>query len=120
MSNIASLAPAAASPSWSPAPPLTEAALCRWFGAAAPGDTITYFRGTLARSLCPQLGLLDKAERVALAHLANRAWMLCEQGLAHLVQRRRGVEDFEYLLIARRRPRRSGASLLPQILAEAA
>jgi len=120
MSNIASLAPAAASPSWSPAPPLTEAALCRWLGAAAPGDTITYFRGTLARSLCPQLGLLDKAERMALAHLANRAWMLCEQGLAHLVQRRRGVEDFEYLLIARRRPRRSDASLLQQILAEAA
>jgi hypothetical protein len=120
MSNIASRTPAAASPPWSSAPPLTEAALCRWLGAAAPGDAITYFRGTLARSLCPQLGLLEPAERMALARLAGRAWMLCEQGLAHLVQRRRGEEDFEYLLIARRRPRRVVASLLPQILAEAA
>ncbi|MFL1463971.1 hypothetical protein ACI6QG_17300 [Roseococcus sp. DSY-14] len=103
-----------------PAVPLTEAALCRWLGAAAPGDAITYFRGTLARSICPQLGLLDPAERVALARLAGRAWMLCEQGLAHLVQRRRGEEDFEYLIIARRRPRRAASAILPMLLAEAA
>ncbi|WP_135468538.1 hypothetical protein [Crenalkalicoccus roseus] len=120
MNSIASPAPAAASPAWSPAPPLTEAALCRWLGAAAPGDAIVYFRGALARSLCPQLGLLSPADRLALARLAGRAWALCDQGLAHLVQRRRGVEDFEYLMIARRRPRRAGAPLLPQILAEAA
>ena len=55
-----------------------------------------------------------------LARLAGRAWMLCEQGLAHLVQRRRGEEDFEYLLIARRRPRRAASAILPMLLAEAA
>lgn len=102
------------------APSLTEMALCRWLGAAAPGDSIVYFRGALSRSLCPQLGLHSQEERVALARLATRAWKLAEDGLAHLVQRRHGFEDAEYLLIARRRPRRSVPSLLPQILAEAA
>jgi len=100
--------------------PLTEAALCRWLGTAAPGDAITYFRGALARSLCPQLALISQEERVNLARLATRAWKLAEDGLADLVQRRRGFEDFEYLLVARRRPRRVSPSLLPQILAEAA
>lgn len=112
MDSLASLPP--------PAAPLTEAALCRWLGAAAPGDAITYFRGALARSLCPQLDLLDANQRVALARLAQRAWTLAEAGLAHLVQRRYGFEDFEYLLIARPRPRRAVTNLLPRILAAAA
>jgi hypothetical protein len=103
-----------------PAAPLTEAALCRWLGAAAPGDAITYYRGTLARSLCPQLGLLDAAERVRLAKLAARAWRLAEAGLACLVQRRLGFEDYEYLLVARRRARRNAPSVLPLLLRDAA
>lgn len=103
-----------------PAARLTEAALCRWLGAAAPGDAITYYRGTLARSLCPQLGLLDAAERVSLAKLARRAWKLADDGLAHLVQRRRGFDDFDYLLIVRRRRRSARPSILQSIVAEAA
>jgi hypothetical protein len=103
-----------------PVAPLTESALCRWLGAAAPGDTITYFRGTLARSLCPQLGLLDAAERAALTKLARRAWKLADDGLAHLVQRRRGFDDFEYLLIARRRRRSVRPSILQSIVAASA
>ena len=63
---------------------------------------------------------ISQEERVDLARLATRAWKLAEDGLADLVQRRRGFEDFEYLLVARRRPRRVSPSLLPQILAEAA
>lgn len=102
------------------AAPLSEAALCAWLGAAAPGDAIAYHRGALARQLCPQLACLPAEERVALARLANRAWKLAEAGLAHLLQRRHGFEDFEYLLIARPRPRRAVANLLRRILAEAA
>ena len=112
MNNLTFLRPSAA--------PLTEAALCHWLGTAATGDAITYFRGALARSLCPQLALLEPPQRVIVAKVANRAWKLAEDGLAHLVQRRHGDEDFEYLLIARRRPRRFSHNVLPQILAEAA
>lgn len=100
--------------------PLTEAALCAWLGAAAPGDAIAYHRGALARQVCPQLGCLPAEERVALARVAARAWKLAEAGLAHLVQRRHGFEDFEYILVARRRPRRSASTILPMLLAEAA
>lgn len=99
--------------------PLTEAALCKWLGAAAPGDAITYFRGTLARSLCPQLSPLTPAERARVATLARRAWKLAESGSAHLVQRRHGFEDFSYIVIAPRRPRKVRPSVLPRILAEA-
>ena len=55
-------------------PPLTEASLCTWLGAAAPGDSITYHRGALARQVCPQLQCLPEQERTALQRLAARAW----------------------------------------------
>lgn len=100
--------------------PLTEAALCAWLGTAAPGDTIVYHRGALARDICPQLNLLLPDDRARVACLASRALKLAEAGLVHLVQRRRGFEDFEYLAIARRRPRRLAPALLSLILAEAA
>ena len=112
MNNLTPLPP--------PALPLTEAALCRWIGTAAPGDAITYFRGALARSLSPQLALLEPPERLAVAKIANRAWKLAGDGLAHLVQRRHGYEDFEYLMVARPRLRRAAPNILPLILAEAA
>lgn len=101
-------------------PPLTDTALCAWLGAAAPGDTIVYHRGALARELCPQLKLLEQDERVRLAKLAARAWRLAEAGLACLVQRRLGFEDYEYLLVARHRPRRNAPSLTHLLLRDAA
>lgn len=100
--------------------PLTEVTLCAWLGTAAPGDAIVYHRGALARQLCPQLACLPAEKRIALARLANRAWKLAEAGLAHLVQRRHGYEDYEYILVARYRPRRTRPSVLPSLLAEAA
>jgi hypothetical protein len=36
------------------------------------------------------------------------------------VQRRHGYEDYAYILVARRRPRRDASSILPLLLAEAA
>lgn len=101
-------------------PPLTEASLCTWLGAAAPGDTIIYHRGALARQISPQLQCLPEDERTALQRLAARAWKLAELGLADLVQRRHGYEDYAYILVARRRPRRAASSLLPMMLKEAA
>ncbi len=101
-------------------PPLTEASLCTWLGAAAPGDSITYHRGALARQVCPHLQCLPEDERTALQRLAARAWKLAERGLADLVQRRTVYEDYAYILVARRRPRRYASSILPLLLAEAA
>jgi len=100
--------------------PLTEASLCTWLGAAAPGDRITYHRGALARQVCPQLQCLPEDERTALQRLAARAWKLAELGLADIVQRRHGYEDYAYILVARHRPRRYASSILPLLLAEAA
>ncbi len=100
--------------------PLTEAALCTWLGAAAPGDTITYHRGALARQVCRQLQCLPEAERAALQRLATRAWKLADVGLADIVQRRHGYEDYAYILVARHRPPRVTSSILPLLLAEAA
>jgi len=102
------------------AAPLSEAALCAWLGAAAPGERLAYHRGFLARETSPLTQLLPDAERLALLRLANRAWALAEAGLAHLVQRRHGEEDYSYLIVARRRPRRAQPALLSFHLAEAA
>ncbi|MCC7495867.1 MAG: hypothetical protein IT204_26175 [Fimbriimonadaceae bacterium] len=112
MNTLASLPPRAA--------PFTETALCRWLGHAMPGDTFTYFRGALARSACRFATTLAQDERVELCRLAARARKLADSGLAHLVQRRHGFEDYEYILVARRRPRPAVVNLLPKILAEAA
>ena len=103
-----------------PAATLSEADLCRWLGAAAPGERLAYHRGFLARETSPLTQLLPDAERLALLRLANRAWALAEAGLAHLVQRRHGEEDYSYLIVARPRPHRVAPSILPAILAEAA
>ncbi len=100
--------------------PLTEAALCAWLGAAAPGDRISYHRGFLARQTCKQLACLPEPERIALLGVASRAWKLAEAGLADLVQQRHDFEDYSYILVARRRPRRAAPAVLPILLAEAA
>lgn len=102
------------------ATPLTEAALCAWIGRAAPGDTVIYHRGALARQICPQLHLLAEDERLRLAKLAARARHLADAGLAHLVQRRHGFEDFSYVLIVRPRPRIAAYPIPSRRLAEAA
>lgn len=101
-------------------PPLTDASLCAWLGAAAPGDAITYHRGALARDTCPQLKLLEQDERVRVARLSSRALKLAEAGLLHLLQRRHGFEDFSYVAIARPKRRRNISALHALLLKEAA
>jgi hypothetical protein len=101
-------------------PPLTEAGLCKWIGAAAPGDTLVYHRGFLACDTSAVLQLLPESERVALMRVAGRAWKLADAGLAHLIQRRNGDADYEYQIVARPRPRRTQPQLLAHLLKETA
>ena len=107
-----------------PSPPaqplLSDAALCSWLGAAAPGDRFTYHRGFLARDASAQLQVLPEAERVALQKIAGRAFALFKGGLCDLVQRRHDFEDYSYLIVARRRPRSNRTGVLAAMLAEAA
>ena len=65
-------------------------------------------------------GALALAAAGPALRLAARAWKLAELGLADIVQRRHGYEDYAYILVARRRPRRAASAILPMLLAEAA
>ena len=87
--------------------PPTAAALAAWFAAAAPGDRIVYWRGHLAADLWQPGSYLSDRKRNALADVAGFAWRLYERGLAHLTQRRRGEDEFDYLLEVRPRPHAS-------------
>ena len=98
---------------------VSETDLCRWLGAAAPGDQLVYHRGFLAVDGDPIAGRLSERERAELRRVARRAMLAAESGLADLVQRRNGAGDFTYLLIARARPKPAAGSL-KAILAEAA
>lgn len=91
--------------------PLTEESLCTWLGAAVSGEAVIYHRGMLALDLSEQEKRLPENERVRLARVASRAWRLAEAGLLHLVQRRRGSEDIEYVAVARPKPRRGANAL---------
>lgn len=101
-------------------PHLTEEALCRWLGAAAAGDRLAYHRGFLARDVSAVTQTLPEPDRVVLMRLASRAWKLADAGLAHLLQRRHGEDDYEYLIVARPRPRRADPRVLSRLLMEAA
>jgi|GEM_PF-1451002 len=86
-------------------PMLDEAALCAWFGAAAAGDRIEYWRGYLAIDASPLGSKLEPDDRRQLGRVSARAFRLAEQGKAHLFQRRHGEADYSYLLVVRPRPR---------------
>jgi hypothetical protein len=98
---------------------VSETDLCRWLGAAAPGDQLVYHRGFLAVDRDPIAGRLTERERAELRRVARRAMLAAESGLADLVQRRNGAGDFTYVLIARARPKMAEGSLRA-ILAEQA
>lgn len=86
-------------------PMLDEPALCAWFGAAAAGDRIEYWRGYLAIDANATESNLVPDDRRQLGRVAARALRLAEQGKAHLVQRRHGPGDYSYLLVVRPQPR---------------
>jgi hypothetical protein len=99
---------------------MTEAELCGWLGAAAPGDVVEYHRGFLAIDVSPNARHLIERERKELVRLARRALWAAEEGWAHLVQRRHGPGDHSYLLIARPRPKTDRRPALALLAPEAA
>ena len=98
---------------------LTEATLCAWTCAAAPGDHLVYHRWFLSWDLAPELSVLSKPQRAALSRLASRARQLSEQGLIHLVQRREGMGDYTYLIVMRPRLRAPCTGVLQRVLSGA-
>lgn len=100
--------------------PISEAEVLTWLLKAAAGDRLTYWQGHLARDACALAQRLPEDARRRLAGTARLAWKLAADERVHLVQQRIGPEACAYLMVARRRPRRSATSLSLQILAEAA
>lgn len=90
---------------------MTESDLCRWLGAAAPGDQLVYHQGFLAADLEPTSDRLTPREKERLRRVARRAMLAAEAGLVHLLQRRLGPGDYSYFLVARPRPSAKSASL---------
>ena len=84
---------------------LTEVDLCTWLGAAQPGEKLVYYRGFLAVDCNRISSPRPPKDRAELARVARRARIAEDMGLASLVQRRHGPDDWEYIIIARRRPR---------------
>ncbi|MBF0093036.1 MAG: hypothetical protein HQL34_00670 [Alphaproteobacteria bacterium] len=83
----------------------TEEMLSTWIGNAFPGDALEYHRGFLALDGSPVLSRLAERDRHQLNRIANCALAAAANGLADLLQRRNGPDDFSYLIIARRRLR---------------
>ena len=104
----------------SPRSGITETELCAWLGQAAPGDSLVYHRGFLTVDCALTAGRLPERERGELLRVARRAVSAAERGLAHLVQRRNGPDDFTYLMIARPRPKSARGSILAILAMEAA
>lgn len=94
---------------------LSEIDLCGWLGQAAPGETLEYYRGYLVIDAIPHGGRLPEQDRAELRRVARRALWASDRGIADLVQRRHGPDDYSYLVIARPRP--SDSQSLSELLA---
>jgi hypothetical protein len=81
---------------------LQESDLCAWLGAAQPGEMLVYHRGFLAVDCSLATSNLAKPERSRLALVARRAALAQERGLACLLQRRHGPDNYSYLIVRRR------------------
>jgi hypothetical protein len=82
---------------------LTEIELSAWLGQASPGNALVYHRGFLTMDRSRVGGQLREQDATELSRVADRAWLAAELGLADLVQRRNGPNEFTYLIVARRR-----------------
>jgi DNA-directed RNA polymerase specialized sigma24 family protein len=82
---------------------LSEIDLCGWLGQAEPGDMLDYYRGFLVVDAIPHGSRLPERDRAELGRIARRALWASERGLAHLIQRRHGPDDYSYIIVARPR-----------------
>jgi hypothetical protein len=96
-------------------PAITEIELCAWLAQADPDDVLEYYRGFLLVDASQHSGRLPEQDRAELMRVARRALWAANRGLAHLVQRRCGPDNFSYLVIARPRP--SDSQSLSELLA---
>ena len=100
------MAPASATATAAPSLILDQAVFTALLKTARPGSPIEYHRGHLCVDRQPKPDAPDNEARLELHRLASAAMRAAGQGLVHLVQRRRGPEDFSYLAIkAGRTPR---------------
>ena len=76
---------------------------CQWLADAAPGSSLTYFRGHLAFDRMPSTSPFPEPERKRLVAVANRALQMAEDGRVHLVQRRHGPQHYSYIAVKARR-----------------
>ena len=88
--------------------PLNETVLVQWLCAAAPGDQLAYHRGFLAIDTSMVASRLPVARREQLVRVAARVQDAVARGLARVLQRRNGENDFTYLLVACARPQTAG------------
>ena len=83
---------------------ISEIDLCAWLGQAEPGQKLVYFRGFLLVDAIPHGSRLPEPDRAELRRVARRALWAADRGIADLVQRRHGPDDYSYVMIARPRP----------------
>ena len=98
--------------------PVDETGLCAWFGQAATGEWLIYYRGFLARDRSPAASLLHRRDQAELSRVARRALALADAGLASLAQRRLGTDDYEYQIIVGPRVPVRGDALVRVLAAE--
>ena len=96
--------------------PTDEIAFCAWVAQAEPGETLVYHRGFLAVDATGVVSKLLSDQQRALRLVAAAALRAAEQDLVHLVQARIGPDQFAYIAVARRKPRKAGASLSVRLL----
>ena len=85
---------------------LDEVVLCDRVFEAEPGERIEYHRGFLGLDRSPLGRHADRQTRSTISRTADRAAVMAEKGLVHLVQKRLGPECFSYFAVVRRRQRR--------------
>jgi hypothetical protein len=93
-----------------------EIAFCAWVAQAEPGQTLVYHRGFLAVDATGVVSKLLSDQQRALRLVAAAALRAAEQDLVHLVQARIGPDQFAYIAVARRKPRKASASLSVRLL----
>jgi len=93
-----------------------EIAFCAWVAQAEPGETLVYHRGFLAVDATGVVSKLLSDQQRALRLVAAAALRAAEQDLVHLVQGRIGPDQFAYIAVARRKPRKAGTSLSVRLL----
>jgi hypothetical protein len=80
---------------------ITAPEFVNWLGVASPGERITYAVGFLVVAV-HAADLNKHPDAPMLAAVQEAAWKAHERGMAHLLQRRLGPADFEYLAVKAR------------------